>query len=129
MSYRSGINRISKPKSPNETAAYIRKIRNYDMRRSYARRNQAKRTKQHEEKIKYFDERYSLIVKAFMNEFSKRNISIDSPELDNKIDEILTSICEGKYYQTRFAEENIQDVKNAILRKINLEKLKIGEER
>ena len=129
MSYISGISRVSEPKNPKETASYIRKIRTYDMRRSYARKKQEKRTKMHEEKIKYFDERYSFIVKAFMNEISKRNISVDSPELDKKIDEILSSICEGKYYQTRFAEDNIKDIKNAILRKVNLEKQKFNEER
>lgn len=129
MSYISGISRVSKPKNPKETAAYIRKIRTYDMKRSYARKNQEKRTKEHEDKIQYFDERYALIVKAFMNEISKRDINIKEPQIDSKIDEILSVICGGKYYKTRFAEDNVEDVKNAILRKINAEKQKFNEER
>lgn len=130
MKFVTGINRLAKPRSPRETAAYIRKIRTYDMKRSYARMEQTKRTKQLDDKLKSFDERYALIVNCFMNELSKRRISINEPNLDNKIDEILSSISEGKYFQSRFADDDMKDIKNAVLRRVNTEKQKIvGEER
>lgn len=130
MKFVTGINRLARPKSLKESAAYIRKIRTYDMKRSYARMEQAKRTKQLDDKLKSFDERYALIVNGFMNELSKRKISINEPNLDNKIDEILSSISEGKYFQSRFADDDMKDIKNAVLRRVNTEKQKIvGEER
>lgn len=129
MKFVTGIHRLGRPKSLKESAAYIRKIRTYDMKRSYARMEQSKRTKQLDDKLKSFDERYALIVNGFMNELSKREISVNEPDLDSKIDEILSSISEGKYFQSRFADDDMKDIKNAILRRVNAEKQKTGEER
>lgn len=125
---KTGINRLGKPSSRAKRVSNIRTIREYDLVSSKGIEKHHKKIKQYDEKLKYFDERYSLVVKVFMNEIFKRNISIDDPELESKIDEIVSSICEGKYYQTRFAGDNIEDVKNTILRKVNTEKQKTKAE-
>lgn len=120
---------IKKTKTVSEKVSMLRSLRETESANLKRKREHYEVIKKHDEKLKYFDERYSMITTVFINELSKRNISLNDVDLDRKIDEILSTICEGKYYQTRFEKDNIKDVKNAILRKVNLEKQKLNEER
>ena len=120
---------IKRTKTVSEKVSMLRSLRESESANIKRRREHYETIKKYDEKLKYFDERYAMITKVFMNEIVKRKISIDDPELDDKIDEILSFICEGRYYQSRFQNDNIIDVKNAVLRRVNAEKQKIQEER
>lgn len=127
---KSGISRLGRSSHMARNASNLKIIRACEAENSRNKSYHQKKCEQLEEKIKYFDERYAFIVNAFMNELSKRNISINNPEISDRIDEILSAICGGSFYQARFAKDDIRDVKNAVLRKINAEKQKTaGEER
>ena len=75
-----------------------------------------------DKQIKALDERYSVIVKLFMNEVEKRKIDITAPDFTLKMEEILEEISKGKFFQSRFSHDNVKDIKNAILRKVNSER-------
>lgn len=126
---RTGINRLGNPSSIAKRASNIRTIREYDLISSKGKEKHLKRVDQYDEKLKAFDQRYSLITTVFMNELDKRKISVNDLDIYEKIDEILSLICEGKFFKSRFENDKLTDVKNAILRKVNTEKQKIEEER
>ena len=91
----------------------------------------AETSKKRDEKIRVFDERYSVIVKLFMSEIEKRKIDITAPEFNEKMDEILQEISKGKFFQTRYSTDNMDDIRNTILRRVNSERRKgaLKEER
>ena len=126
---RSGISRLRRPKNPEKKASKLRTIRACEGVTSRNKDYCQKKAEQQTQKLKSLDERYAVIVKVFMNELSKRNTSINSHEIYERIDEILSSISKGSYYQTRFAGDNISDIRNAILRKVNAIKFENDIER
>lgn len=123
---KSGISRLGRSSHISRNATNLKIIRACEAENSRNKSYHQKKSEQQEEKIKYFDERYALIVNVFMNELSKRNISINNPDIYDKIDDILSAISEGSFYQARFSKDNITDIKNAISRKINAEKQRIA---
>lgn len=78
--------------------------------------------KRKDEQIKHLDERYSVIVTLFMNQITKREIDIFSADFDLKMDEILQEIVLSKYFNSRFPNDNLTNVRNAVLRKVNAER-------
>ena len=75
--------------------------------------------KSNEKKIKFFDERYSIIVDLFMKEIEKRKINIEDKNFNDQMDEILEKLFQSKFFEMRFPNDNVKDVKNAVLRKVN----------
>ena len=82
----------------------------------------SKKSEMLDKKIRFFDERYLTITKLFMDEIRRRKIDITDPEFSQKMEEILQGIVKGKFFQSRFSNDNIQDVRNAILRRVNKER-------
>ena len=123
---KKAIDRLSKYKLTKETRTGINKE---DSNRYYDKKIRiAKNAQKKDEQLKAFDERYCIIVKVFMSEIEKRKIDIAAPDFEERLEEILQEITRGKFFQTRFSGDNIRDIKNTILRKINKEKQRIAEE-
>lgn len=76
----------------------------------------------HKAELEDLWERYESVVILFMNELKRRNIDLDETDFEAKMDEILQRIFESKYFKSRFPNENLNDIRNAVLRKINLDK-------
>lgn len=77
---------------------------------------------QNDKKIEYFDAKYSTIVSIVERELQKRNIDLDDPTSASNVEQILKMVLSNKAFE-KFKDDNITDIKNALSRKINSQKI------
>ena len=75
-----------------------------------------------DKKIEYFDTKYSTIVSIVERELQKRNIDLDDPTSASNVEQILKMVLSNKAFE-RFRNDNVTDIKNALSRKINSQKI------
>lgn len=83
---------------------------------------QLKRIAKKDKKIEYFDTKYSTIVSIVERELQKRNIDLNDPNSISKVDQILELALSNKAFE-KFKNDDITDIKNALSRKINSQKV------
>lgn len=81
-------------------------------------------SKEREEQLKDFDQRYAVIVNLFMAEVNKRKVDINSADFDEKMNEILQTIFHSTFFKKRFPKESLVDIKSTILRRVAAERHK-----
>ncbi len=80
-----------------------------------------------DEQIRIQDARYTTIVSVILREIQKRDINYDDSEFDIKIDQIIEMLQQNPFFK-RFNEDSVIDIRNAVKRRLNLNKTKSEEE-
>ncbi len=80
-----------------------------------------------DEQIRIQDARYTTIVSVILREIQKRDINYDDSEFDIKIDQIIEMLQQNPFFK-RFREDSVIDIRNAVKRRVNLNKTKSEEE-
>ena len=75
-----------------------------------------------DKEIEYFDTKYSTIVSILERELQKRNIDLSDPNSAHNVEQILELALSNKAFE-KFRNDNVTDIKNALSRKINSQKI------